>query len=197
MFHFENRGAGLRRKIMRVVAFGCIAAGLAILPAQAQRTSLADINNTLQSVKTTVEANNALLSGGTPGAAASPLNIEGIFSFGTSVTLSNISGFYTVPAGKRLMIETIAVWTLTASCPFFLSTIVGTVSGGNFARFRLNTPNRVFSNLFGGFYNHQQTFPVRIYADPGSAVLVELSRSATGCGSDGRVTMSGLLVDAN
>lgn len=109
---------------------------------------------------------------------------------GNSQSVSQI----TVPAGKQLVIETVTVQVFVPAGQKVLAKI-GMVGGGNFAEHKLMlTPQGSFNFDLEDYF--AATESVRLYADQGSAIAVNLTRS----GSDvnlwgGSYTVSGYLLD--
>lgn len=101
---------------------------------------------------------------------------------------------YTVPAGKRLVIEYVTINTdipINSGAFAFITTQVGSTT----ARFYVPTS---FQSLFNGgttaIFEGQQI--TRLYADAGTAVGYEVHRS-TGAGpAENEISFSGYLVDA-
>jgi hypothetical protein len=104
----------------------------------------------------------------------------------------NISGSaYQVPAGKRLVIEQIT-GSVSLPTPLFVTCFVFVTSGGNTTRHFLRFDPPIIDNSFGNFY---ATLPVRIYADPGTNVVLGLARSGSSGAWTGFLTASGYLVN--
>ncbi len=84
---------------------------------------------------------------------------------------------YTVPTGKRLVIEQVSVSLRLPSGEFAFSLVVATsLGGGTIAHSLLPTKLGTFGSL--EFFTASQ--PVRIYADPGTDVIAEACRPSSG-----------------
>jgi hypothetical protein len=98
---------------------------------------------------------------------------------------------YTVPAGKRLVIENVSahIRVLTGA---FVVVRVNTSVGGAFSEAEVPL---VFQGTFGREAHFSATQNMRLYADPNTAVTISYFRSTTD--TTGKVTLgfSGYLVD--
>jgi len=124
--------------------------------------------------------------------AKMPMNADVQFVLGSSVSNPGDRLIYEVPATHRYVIESISVWSFTTSCSFFLKPSIVTTAGGEVSEFRLPVPDRAFT-ASGSFYTHNSTWPIKLYADPGSSVFVSAIRTATGCSATLRISLAGYL----
>ena len=122
-----------------------------------------------------------------------PMNADIQFGMSTGLINSSFRDIYEVPAGKRYVIETISVWSFTTSCAFFLLPSILTTAGGEQSEFRLPTPDRAFSPSGSGFYTHNSTWPIKLYADPLSLVRVNMIRTDADCSATFRISLAGYL----
>ncbi len=120
------------------------------------------------------------------------INADVQFVFSTGVINAGGALLYTVPGDARLVIETVSFWTFTTSCPFYMTPSISTTAGGESSEFRLKVPDRVFFSN-DGFYLHNGTWPVKLYADPGSNVTINAFRSDGGCSTTVRASIAGYL----
>ena len=120
-----------------------------------------------------------------------PINADVQFLMSGSVINPGAQLAYTVPAGQRYVIESVSVWSFTTTCAFFLTPSITTTAGGEASEFRLPIPDRAYSPA--GFYTHNSTWPVKLYADPGSSIFVNSIRTEGGCSVSIRVSLSGYL----
>ena len=122
-----------------------------------------------------------------------PTNADVQFALGSAVINPGSQLLYTVPAGQRYVIESISVWSFTTPCSFFLKPSIITTAGGKASEFRLPIPDRAFSPGSSGFYTHNSTWPIKLYADPGSSIFVNAIRTDSGCTATLRFSVSGYL----
>ena len=103
----------------------------------------------------------------------------------------NISFYFTVPGGKRLVIEQVSVSAhLTASTTQKLSAEVQIFNGSPFTFYR-------FVGTDAGQNDFVASSQVRCYADAGTSVALLVTRSDTSVGgvNFGEVSLSGYLID--
>lgn len=127
--------------------------------------------------------------------AKTPLNTDVQFTISTAGINPGNQLLTTVPADKRYVIESISVWSFTTNCAFYLKPSISTTSGGHTSEFRLPIPDRAYSPASGGFYTHNSTWPIKLYADPGSSIFVNAIRTDSGCSVTLRMSLSGYLED--
>lgn len=116
------------------------------------------------------------------------------FQTGLEMTLGAgmpiVDGFFVVPAGKRLVIEYISGQAfLPAGQTLLLSIMCRAQDDGVWHYLPATTIGR-----FGNEDCFQYGGLVRLYADPGSAVALQLSRDSLAGAGAGRVSLSGYLV---
>ncbi|MCB1787670.1 MAG: hypothetical protein H6953_11880 [Chromatiaceae bacterium] len=126
-------------------------------------------------------------------ASKTPMNVDVQFVMSNAVINPNNQLLYAVPADKRFVIESISVWSFTTSCSFFLKPSITTTAGGETSEFRLPIPDRAFSPGGSGFYTHNSTWPIKLYADPNSNIFVNAIRTDGGCSVTLRISVSGYL----
>jgi hypothetical protein len=103
------------------------------------------------------------------------------------------SASFTVPTGKRLVVEAVSGYALLPGGMAFryaaLQTSVGGVAANHFLQTRLDPDTRA---------NHiALPVPTRLYADPGTAVTAQVQRhGVAGATSDITVSVSGYLLNA-
>ncbi len=108
-----------------------------------------------------------------------------VFSPNLSAT---VNSFVNVPSGKRLVIEYVSGRCFLGTLNQQLIVEVGsTLGAGPEARYTLAETRQETLNVLGG--------PVRIYADPGTAVNLYFSRDTGAGDASCRVSLSGHLVD--
>ena len=98
---------------------------------------------------------------------------------------------YTVPAGKRLVIENVSAHMRVLAGAFVVVSVHTSVGG---AASEAEVP-MVYQGTFGREAHFSATQNMRLYADPNTAVTISYSRSTTD--TTGKVTLgfSGYLVD--
>jgi hypothetical protein len=115
-----------------------------------------------------------------------PLTINGLDG---SVNVSGSA--YVVPAGKRLVIEQITA-SVGLPTPQWAQCFIFVTSGGNTTRHFLRLDPPIVDAGFGYFYT---TLSVRLYADPGTNVVLGLARNSSSGAWTGFLTASGYLVN--
>ena len=152
---------------------------------------------------TTVTTNSTLTGNGTtasPLGVTSPLTIrdkdnpalQPVQFSGVQIGGASSTTILTVPAGKRLVIETVSGNMNILNGQKFLALSVGTTGGGSASQLsHYFTP--IFTGTQGSFDFYSFNHSVRIYADPQTNVV--LSRNTTSSNVSVSVTISGYYVD--
>lgn len=122
-----------------------------------------------------------------------PINADVQIAMATGLINSSNQTLYSVPSDARLVIETYSIWSFTTSCSQYLQPSLTTTAGGHPSEFKFEVPSRAYFPS-GGYYTHQMTQPVRVYADPGTTVYAKAIRTGTDCTTTLRVSISGHLV---
>jgi hypothetical protein len=133
-------------------------------------------------------------------AARQPVQFEGVVTFanGSSAATSNVA--FTVPAGKRLVIETIGILIAvpTGQQIDVSVTVTSGQSGIGQSQLDYHLPFGSKFTVLGGEDTYIGTFPVRLYADPGTKPDLFIQRNSEQGGSSldgGHVSFSGYLVN--
>lgn len=119
-----------------------------------------------------------------------PTNINGELVYSTDVTTES-EIIYEVPPGQRYVIESVSVWSIPSTCAFYLMPITRVEAGGNGIDFFLPEPDRTYSLVDA--YRHHATWPIKLYADSASTVLVGAIRSKGGCSTTVHFSLAGYL----
>ena len=122
------------------------------------------------------------------------INVDIQLTFSTSLTAIFDQVVYEVPLGKRYVIETISVGSTLSGCAFYLIPTISTSTGGEYSEFRLPVPSRYYSSEYSG-YHHNGTWPIKLYADPGTSVYFSTQRTEPGCTAYVRFSATGYLED--
>jgi hypothetical protein len=109
---------------------------------------------------------------------------------------------YTVPAGKRLVIENVSVWGLGATTDFLLTGVWLSVPGANPPTYVLLDPNSTERTLIGGGTQALSSYNrvVKLYYNPGETIRAEVfTEGATGPNAYKLVNiyLNGYLVNLN
>ena len=127
-------------------------------------------------------------------AARQPVQFNATVTFNVGEQFATVVSPFVVPANKRLVIELIAgeIFVPTGQ---LLRVKVGTRSSGLLlADYALNFSTKAAFSPFQDIYT--ATLPVRLYADPGSQILLQVARnSTTGSSGTAEVSFSGYLVN--
>jgi hypothetical protein len=115
---------------------------------------------------------------------------EQLLSFNMSDGQSGVQSEFTVPAGKRLVIEFVtAILTVqagqSAAVTFFVRT--GGISAPGIVHALAVTPQGTFNS--GGVFVSSQL--VRLYPDPGTSVIFEFTRNAANGVAGGNISLTG------
>jgi hypothetical protein len=116
-----------------------------------------------------------------------PVIVQGAFGIGTG-QFNGSGSLLTVPAGKRLVIETVSIFFGIPQGQFLEQLALG----AGFHSFQLTPPRKGTStgtDYYGG------TFAFRTYFDPGAKVTVSAVRSANSGSTIINVTMSGYYIN--
>ena len=125
--------------------------------------------------------------------ARQPVQFNAFVNFINGKDSANVQNFFIVPAGKRLVIETITGEIFAPIGQQVRPTLI-TTADGNFA------PNHtlVFDSkvTVAAQDIYRATLPVRFYADAGTSVILSVRRNSTsGNSGTAEVTFSGYLVN--
>ena len=151
---------------------------------------------------TTVTTNSTLSGSGTtasPLGITSPLTVRNqdnpafqpVEASGTQIGGASSTTILTVPAGKRLVIETVSGNMNILNGQKFLALSIGTTGGSASQLSHYFTP--IFTGTQGSFDFYSFNHSVRIYADPQTNVV--LSRNTTSSNVSVSVTISGYYVN--
>ena len=101
------------------------------------------------------------------------------------------AGNFTVPGGKRLVIEHVSILSAVPPGQKVLLIMNTQVEGQPADHFLLAD----FQGSFGGTDRFFVSQPIRVYADPGTSVVIRTERTSTGGNASYAATVSGFLVD--
>jgi hypothetical protein len=126
--------------------------------------------------------------------ARQPVHFNATVTFPAGSQSANVIAPFVVPANKRLVIELIAgeIFVPTGQ---LLRVKVGTTSNGILApdfalNFSTKTPFSVSQDIYTA------TLPVRLYADPGTTIILQAARnSTTGSSGTAEISFSGYPVN--
>jgi hypothetical protein len=117
-----------------------------------------------------------------------------LVTFPTGAQFATVSSPFVVPANKRLVIELITGEIFVPTGQLIRVHVVTQASGSNLPSHALNFNTKL--SFTGSQDIYVATLPVRLYADPGTPVLLEVQRdSETGSSGTAEVTFSGYLVN--
>ena len=145
-----------------------------------------------------VNVTNTVSTRGADNPAFQPFQHEGSINFGPGLVGSEAT--FTVPNGKRLVIEFASFWLLLPTGQKPTSNWVGVVNSAVSSNHLKHFVPLVFqgTSVFGG--QNSDSFvgssPVRLYADPGTTVELVVRSTGVGAGNGSAfVSISGYLVD--
>jgi hypothetical protein len=123
-----------------------------------------------------------------------PVAFFSVLTFETGAVAVSDIGIFTVPEGRRLVLEYVSVDSSPTACTFDMFTGLSLTTGGLSLGHDLPVAPSYPSN--NGFRRSRMATPVKLYGDPGSSVNVLLNRSDTTCSSVMTLNFSGYLEDA-
>ncbi|MCP5315565.1 MAG: hypothetical protein H6955_18545 [Chromatiaceae bacterium] len=122
-----------------------------------------------------------------------PVNFFSVISFANGAVATSDNSIFTVPLGKRFVLEYVSASTAPTSCSFNMFTRVTLTTGGNALGHDMPiAPSYSSSN---NFRRNLMSAQVQLYGDPGTSVHLLLNRSVTTCSSVVSVKFSGYLED--
>lgn len=187
-----------RSPIGRLVAFVVLAfvAGILVVPGPAQAAIISLTSVTISDPgkggqQARVDTRGNLLVA----TAVQPMTAQGVVNVNDSGNVSAI--MFTVPADKRLHIQTIQALVTASDTLPTPQMIIITRTNGIEPNWRIETPNPSPGSSGPGFRSMRGLISVDLYADPGSQVIMNVSdRLAPQTQALGVLTITGVLTDA-
>lgn len=122
-----------------------------------------------------------------------PVNFFSVITFANGGVATSDNSIFTVPPGKRLVLEYVSASTAPTSCIFNMFTRVTLTTGGS--ALGHDMPIAPSYSSSSGFRRNTMSAQVQLYGDPSSSVHLLLNRSDTSCSSVVSVKFSGYLED--
>jgi hypothetical protein len=167
------------RNTLKTLVPAALLFGLTALAVPAQAQSVKD------PVVTTKDQDNP---------ARQPVHFNATVTFPAGAQFANVISPFVVPANKRLVIELIAGEIFVPTGQLLRVHIITTSNGSIGPNHALNFSTKV--PFTGSQDIYTATLPVRLYADPGTTIHLQVQRdSTTGSSGTAEIAFSGYLVN--